>query len=107
MRQRNGLQHKETILLLAHRIAELPSVQQKVLAMYYVENLQLVEIAAHLGLSKTTAYEILTGTVDHLESFFVQITQPLAQNGQRHPDQRAGSTMLWSQALRRCMLSSW
>jgi hypothetical protein len=50
MRERDSSQRKEGILLLAHRITELPSVQQKVLAMYYVENLQLAEIAAHLGL---------------------------------------------------------
>ena len=91
MRERDSSQRKEGILLLAHRITELPSVQQKVLAMYYVENLQLAEIAAHLGLSKTAAYEILTGTVDHLESCF-KSHNPSPKNGQRHPDQLAGST---------------
>ena len=55
-------QRKRDILLFAQRIAELPRVQKKVLAMYYFENLPLADIAACLGLSKIKVCEILVET---------------------------------------------
>jgi hypothetical protein len=44
------------------RIGVLPPVQKKLLAMYYVENLPLAEIAAHLGLSEIGTCQILVET---------------------------------------------
>ena len=38
--------------MLAQRIAELPRLQKKVLALYYYENLRAAEIAACLGLAE-------------------------------------------------------
>jgi RNA polymerase sigma factor (sigma-70 family) len=62
MQESDSLEQRECALQLAERIAELPPVQKKLLAMYYVENLPLAEIAAHLGLSKTGACQILVET---------------------------------------------
>jgi DNA-directed RNA polymerase specialized sigma subunit len=52
MGERDSLERKEGILLLAQRIAELPRLQKKTLAMYYYENLPAAEIAACLGLAE-------------------------------------------------------
>jgi RNA polymerase sigma factor for flagellar operon FliA len=46
--------------LLTQRIAQLPWISKKVLAMYYYENLQLAEIAAGLGLTESEIELILT-----------------------------------------------
>jgi sigma-70-like protein len=62
MQEWDSVQHKETVLLLAQRIAKLPGVQKKVLAMYYFENMQLSDIAACLGLSKIRTCQILVET---------------------------------------------
>ena len=51
MLERNSMQHKEAILLLAKCISALPGLQRKVLAIHYLENMQLSDIAACLGLS--------------------------------------------------------
>jgi RNA polymerase sigma factor FliA len=45
MPEGGGSHRKEVISLLAQRIAELPRVQKKVLAMYYYENMQLADLA--------------------------------------------------------------
>jgi DNA-directed RNA polymerase specialized sigma subunit len=62
MQDSDSLEQRECALQLAERIGVLPPVQKKLLAMYYVENLPLAEIAAHLGLSKTGACQILVET---------------------------------------------
>jgi predicted DNA-binding protein YlxM (UPF0122 family) len=91
MRERDSLHRKEGILLLAQRIAGLPRVQKKVLAMYYFENMSLADIAACLGLSEARTCQILIRTVDLLKSCFLQITltpRPKdAQKGQPRSDQ--------------------
>lgn len=61
-------QRKREILLLAQRIAELPRVQKKVLAMRYYENLQPAEIAACFGLTEPEIELILSETVRLLQS---------------------------------------
>jgi RNA polymerase sigma factor FliA len=43
-----GFQRQKVILLLAQRIAQLPPMQKKVLAMYYHQNMQLAEIGGPL-----------------------------------------------------------
>jgi RNA polymerase sigma factor (sigma-70 family) len=44
--------------LLAERIARLPELQKKVLAMYYYENMQLPEIAAIFGVTESRICQI-------------------------------------------------
>jgi hypothetical protein len=43
MQKGRRLQRKGEILMLAQRIAELPRLQKKVLALYYYENLRAAE----------------------------------------------------------------
>jgi RNA polymerase sigma factor for flagellar operon FliA len=57
--------------LLTQRIAQLPRIPKKVLAMYYYENLQLAEIAAGLGLAESEIELILTQTVRLLRNKLV------------------------------------
>jgi RNA polymerase sigma factor for flagellar operon FliA len=47
------LERKEVLSLLAQRMAKLPDIQKKVLAMYYYENMKLSEIAACFGLTES------------------------------------------------------
>jgi hypothetical protein len=47
----DALERKEIISLLVERITQLPEMQ-KVLAMYYYENMQLSEIAALFGVDR-------------------------------------------------------
>ena len=49
--------------LLTQRIAQLPQIPKKILAMYYYENLQLAEIATGLGLTESEIELIRTQTV--------------------------------------------
>lgn len=63
MREPDSLQRKEGILLLVQRIAELPHVQKKVLAMYYFENLPLADIAVCFGLTEGEVDQFRAETV--------------------------------------------
>jgi RNA polymerase sigma factor for flagellar operon FliA len=59
---------KEVLELLAQRVAQLPRIPKKVLAMYYYENLRPAEIATGLGLTENEIELILTQTVRLLQS---------------------------------------
>jgi len=54
--------------LLTQRIAQLPRIPKKVLALYYYENLDPAEIATELGLTENEIELILTQTVRLLRS---------------------------------------
>ena len=54
--------------LLSQRIAQLPRIPRKVLAMYYYENLRPAEIATGLGLTENEIELILTQTVRLLQN---------------------------------------
>jgi RNA polymerase sigma factor for flagellar operon FliA len=56
-------ERKETLWLLELRIARLPDMQQKILAMYYFENARLSQIAACFGLTESEITRIRTKTV--------------------------------------------
>ena len=59
---------EKDILLLVRCIAELPRLQKKLLALYYLENMPLVDIAAGFGPSEARTCRILVGTIDLLQS---------------------------------------
>ena len=61
--------HKEALDHLVQRIAELPAVTQKILALYYHENFRVSEIAACSNLSKQQVCEILCHTRGLLRKF--------------------------------------
>jgi hypothetical protein len=89
MPELDNAQHKESVLLLAQCISKLPSLQKKVLAMYYFENMPLADIAVSLGLSKISTYQILVETSAQL--FLVDRRIPCLKDGQTIPDPEAES----------------
>ena len=54
---------RKVLELLTQRIAQLPRILKKVLAMYYYENLRTAEIATELGLTGNEIELIRTQTV--------------------------------------------
>jgi RNA polymerase sigma factor FliA len=64
-----ALERKEVSLLLTERIAQLPAVPKKVLAMYYYENMRLSDIAACFGLTESRICQIHTQTVGLLRTY--------------------------------------
>jgi len=63
------LERKEVLSLLAQRMAELPDIPKKVLAMYYFENMRLSEIAACFGLTESRICQIHTRTIGLLRNY--------------------------------------
>ena len=61
----------KALKLLAQRIAELPQIPKKILAMYYYENLGPAEIATGLGLTESEIELIRTQTVRILRNKLV------------------------------------
>jgi DNA-directed RNA polymerase specialized sigma subunit len=59
-------ERKETLWLLERRIARLPNMTKKILAMYYFENAPLSQIAACFGLTESEITGIRAETVDAL-----------------------------------------
>jgi DNA-directed RNA polymerase specialized sigma subunit len=59
----NVFERKEVLPMLAQRIAQLPLASQKLLALYYYEDLPICGIAASFNLPACQIYEILTQTV--------------------------------------------
>jgi RNA polymerase sigma factor for flagellar operon FliA len=69
----DALERKEIISLLAERIAQLPDMQKKVLAMYYYENMQLSEIAALFGLTEARICQIRGEAVAVLREYLTRL----------------------------------
>ncbi len=60
---RDNLEKAELLQLLTQRIAELPDIPKKILAMYYFENLRLAEIATVFGLTESRICQIHAQTI--------------------------------------------
>ena len=69
----DALERKEIISLLAERIAQLPELQKKVLAMYYYENIPLSKIAAIFGVSEARVSQIRSEAVVVLRKYFTKL----------------------------------
>jgi len=69
----DALERKEVLSLLAERMAKLPAIPKKVLAMYYYENMKLSEIAACFGLTESRICQIHTQTVGVLRNYLNSI----------------------------------
>ena len=63
------MKRREKLALLVHRIAQLPAVPKKVLAMYYYENMQVLDIATCLGLTESRIRQIHTEVMHSLRIF--------------------------------------
>jgi RNA polymerase sigma factor for flagellar operon FliA len=72
---RDNLEKAELVQLLTQRIAELPDVPRKVLAMYYFENLRLAEIAAVFGLTESRICQIHAQTIQGLRGFLQRVRE--------------------------------
>ena len=71
--QGGNLKRKEIISLLAERMAHLPELQKKVLAMYYHENMQLFKIAAIFGVTESRICQILGQAVAPLCDYLTEL----------------------------------
>jgi hypothetical protein len=63
------MERREILSLLAQRMAHMPDVQMKVLAMYYYENMPLSDIAACFGLTESKIRRIHRHAVASLKTF--------------------------------------
>ncbi len=66
---RDTLDKKELLELVKARIAKLPDMPKKILAMYYFEEMRLSEIAAAFGLSEGRISQIHTQAVISIRTF--------------------------------------
>jgi DNA-directed RNA polymerase specialized sigma subunit len=55
--------------LLAQRMAQLPPISKKIMALYYYENMQPAELAACFGLSEDSIRQILLQTLGLLRTY--------------------------------------
>ncbi len=60
---RDNMEKAELLKLLAQRIAELPDIPKKILAMYYFENMRLAEIAEVFHLTESRICQIHAQTI--------------------------------------------
>ncbi|MBV9489154.1 MAG: FliA/WhiG family RNA polymerase sigma factor [Verrucomicrobia bacterium] len=67
------VERKEMVALLANRIAQMPEIPRKVLAMYYYENLRLADIAACFGLTESRICQIHTQAVKQLRAYLLSV----------------------------------
>jgi RNA polymerase sigma factor FliA len=65
----DGASRNELKQIIAHRIRQLPPTQQKVLALYYFEDLRLREIAEAFGLTESRISQIHAQAVLAIRSF--------------------------------------
>jgi RNA polymerase sigma factor for flagellar operon FliA len=66
-RGESDLVREEVLSLVAQRIVQLPSASKKVLAMYYHENMPLLDIAACLGVTESEICQIQAQTVASIQ----------------------------------------
>lgn len=66
---RENLERDELLKLLTQRMADLPDIPRKILAMYYFENMRLAEIAEVFGLTESRICQIHSQTILGLRAF--------------------------------------
>jgi RNA polymerase sigma factor for flagellar operon FliA len=72
---RDSLEKAELVQLLTQRIAELPDIPRKILAMYYFENMRLAEIAAVFGLTESRICQIHAQTILGLRAYLQRVRE--------------------------------
>src|SRR5471032_425056 len=70
---RDNLEKAELLQLLTQRIAELPDIPKKILAMYYFENMRLAEIATVFGLTESRICQIHAQTILGLRAYLQRV----------------------------------
>ena len=71
----DSLEKAELLQLLTQRIAELPDIPKKILAMYYFENMRLAEIAAVFGLTESRICQIHAQTILGLRAYLQRVRE--------------------------------
>ena len=71
--ENDPLERKEITSLLARRMARLPELQKKVLAMYYYENMRPPEIAAISGMTESQICQIRAQAVAVLCKYLTEL----------------------------------
>lgn len=69
---RERMEKRELLQLMSQRIAELPDIPKKILAMYYFENMRLAEIAAVFGLTESRICQIHSQTILSLRAYLAR-----------------------------------
>jgi len=72
---RDNLEKAELLQLLTQRIAELPDIPRKILAMYYFERMRLAEIAAVFGLTESRICQIHTQAIIGLRAYLLRVRE--------------------------------
>jgi RNA polymerase sigma factor for flagellar operon FliA len=72
---RESMERREVIELMTSRLAELPEIPKKILAMYYFENMRLAEIAAAFGLTESRICQIHAQTIQGLRAYLQRARQ--------------------------------
>lgn len=72
---RDTLEKAELLEILTQRIAELPDIPRKILAMYYFENLRLAEIASVFGLTESRICQIHSQTILGLRAYLQRVRE--------------------------------
>jgi RNA polymerase sigma factor for flagellar operon FliA len=70
---RDTLEKQELLELLTQRMAQLPDMQRKILAMYYHENMRLAEIAAVFGLTESRICQIHSQIIIGLRAYLQRV----------------------------------
>lgn len=69
------MEKEELTALLAKRIAELPSQQKQILAMYYYENVRIGEIAKAFGVTSSRVSQVHTRTLTELRTWLTTVRE--------------------------------
>lgn len=69
---RETLEREELLKLLTQKMAEMPDIPRKVLAMYYFEGMRLAEIAAVFGVTESRVCQIHSQAIVGLRAFLSQ-----------------------------------
>ncbi|MCX6945745.1 MAG: FliA/WhiG family RNA polymerase sigma factor [Opitutales bacterium] len=72
---RDTLEKEEFVHLLTQRIAALPDIPRKIIALYYYENLRLAEIAAVFGLTESRICQIHAQTILGLRAYLQRVRE--------------------------------
>ncbi len=72
---RDNLEKAELVQLLTQRIADLPDIPKKILAMYYYENMRLAEIAEVFGLTESRICQIHAQTILGLRAYLQRVRE--------------------------------
>lgn len=72
---RDNLEKAELVQLLAQRMAELPDIPRKILAMYYFENLRLAEIATVFGVTESRICQIHAQAILGLRAYLKRVRE--------------------------------